>query len=273
MSSKANSIIGEAKGAGQPLLLIHGAFADARYWAPNIEQLAKIYRVLPVNLPGAYPDQWQGDHRAAEHVDAVVEVLRGLPDGAHVLGHSRGGRLALHVAAAYPAGVRGLVLAEPGGAMEPSFARLIEGSGQDRGQWAQDARAGALALLEKGELEAAARHYVDATQGPGQWAAAPEIFRRIAPDNIATLRWIARDDTACFSAELMERVRAHTLVVVGSRSPPIFDKIANVLLTRLPRAARRQIEGAGHFLTLTHCAEFNQIICRFLAEVGQSESG
>jgi pimeloyl-ACP methyl ester carboxylesterase len=269
MSSEANSIIAEARGAGQPLLLIHGAFEDSRYWAPNVESLSKNYRVLSINLPGAYPDQETSDHTAAEHVEALTDVLRRLPGGAYVLGHSRGGRLALHLAAKCPEEVRGLILAEPGGPMKPSFSSLIEGYGQGNSEWAQEARAGSLTLIEKGEFEAAARYYIDTSQGPGQWAAAPEAFRKIAQDNIATLRWIAGDDTASFSAELLEQVRARTLILVGTKSPPIFDKIAQVLLTRLPHATRREIDGAGHFLSLTHGAEFNETVCRFLAEIEQ----
>lgn len=270
MSVHPKPIFGTPVGEGPLLVLIHGAFVDSRYWAPNVDELGRDFRVLPVNLPGAYPDgDSNADRTGAEHVAFLTTLLNQQPGGAHVLGHSRGGRLALHLAANAPGKVKSLILAEPGGPMEASFSRLMERSGESSPAWAKDARAGALALLKGGELEAAAQFYLDTSQGEGQWEAAPALFRQIAPDNISTLRWISTDDTVQFSPEVAERVRARTLLLVGTESPPIFDRIATVLLSLLPNATRADIEGAGHFLTLTHREMFDRLVRNFVLAVEQ----
>ena len=273
MSVHPKPIFGTPVGEGPLLVLIHGAFVDSRYWAPNVEELSRDFRVLPVNLPGAYPDRdSNADHTGAEQVAFLTALFHQQPDGAHVLGHSRGGRLALHLAALAPEKVRSLILAEPGGQMEPDFSKLIERPGDSDPGWAKEARAGALALLEKGELEDAARFYIDTSQGDGQWAAAPPLFRQIAPDNIATLRWISKDDTVRFSTRLAKQVRARTLLLVGTESPQIFGRIATALLSCIPNVTQAHIEGAGHFLNLTHRERFDQLARDFLLEVEQARS-
>jgi len=264
LSFEFASIVQDVKGSGEPLVLIHGAFADARIWAPNLDELSQRFQVITVSLPGAFRSQDSGDHSAEEHVAAIADLIDSMPEGAHVLGHSRGGRIAFHLAAMRPQGVRGLVLVEPGGAMEPSFSELIDGSPASGGEWAKSARDGALNLLEAGEFEAAAKHYIDSMQGAGQWDQAPRLFRDVAIDNIATLKWIAKDSSTAFSIDAAKRIIVPTLILVGTESPPIFKQIGGVLFKLIPSSVRERIDGGGHLLPLTHASEFAQRVSRFL---------
>jgi len=109
-------------GQGEPLLLIHGGQFGSLYsldcWSLNLDVLSQRFRVIAFDKlgqghtdPPARPDGYVVDAVHA-HVDRLVDEL-GL-DGFHVLGHSRGGLPALHLALERPGAVRSLVLVDTG---------------------------------------------------------------------------------------------------------------------------------------------------------------
>ena len=49
---KQASIHYEKKGAGDPILLLHGGFLEHTMWDPQIADLSKEYTVITIDLPG-----------------------------------------------------------------------------------------------------------------------------------------------------------------------------------------------------------------------------
>lgn len=121
----------EARGRGEPVLLIHGAFlADA--FAPLLEEpaLTDRYRVISYHRRGfAGSSRPQGvvsiSHQAAD-ARALLHHLG--VDRAHVVGHSYGGCVALQLALDAPDMVQSLALLEAAllavPAVEPWFAEV-----------------------------------------------------------------------------------------------------------------------------------------------------
>jgi lipase len=106
-------------------------------------------RVLAVDLRGHASSTWDPPWSIERHVADLVATLdaRGL-DRPLVVGHSFGGFVALHLAAAAPSRVAGVVLLDPAGALDPArAAREAELARRDEG-WADrdEARAARLAL-------------------------------------------------------------------------------------------------------------------------------
>lgn len=101
---------------GAPVFLIHGFASDSLSWYPLDRQLAKSHPVYRVDLPnhGASPKR-----QVAGFADLVREVRDAFDaldlDGAHVIGHSLGGALALALADTRPRKVASLTLLAPGG--------------------------------------------------------------------------------------------------------------------------------------------------------------
>jgi pimeloyl-ACP methyl ester carboxylesterase len=102
----------EVEGEGPPLLLLAGMMSDSASWGPLVPLLAPAFtvirpdnrttgRTLPAEAPAGLA-RWAGD------AVALLEHL-GFPR-AHVVGHSLGGLIALHMAAAVPARVGRLAL-------------------------------------------------------------------------------------------------------------------------------------------------------------------
>jgi pyruvate dehydrogenase E2 component (dihydrolipoamide acetyltransferase) len=101
---------------GAPVFLIHGFASDAQSWYPLDRHLAKSHPVYSLDLPnhGASPKRQVGSF--ANLVRDVRETFNALDlDGAHVIGHSLGGALALALADTRPRKVGSLTLIAPGG--------------------------------------------------------------------------------------------------------------------------------------------------------------
>jgi 3-oxoadipate enol-lactonase len=105
-------IYSEAKGAGEPLLLIAGFACDLTIWSKVASSLAEKYRVIAFDNRGvgrsSAPDTSYSIGQMAEDVAGLLDQI-GMSQ-AHVVGHSMGGMIAQELALAYPERVRSLML-------------------------------------------------------------------------------------------------------------------------------------------------------------------
>jgi pimeloyl-ACP methyl ester carboxylesterase len=104
------------RGAGRPVVLIHGNPGSAQDWARVLGPLAANHKVIAFDRPG------HGRSDRPKHVAATVEVQARLLHNALkqlnverpiVVGHSWGGALAMIYAITYPKEVAGVVLVAP----------------------------------------------------------------------------------------------------------------------------------------------------------------
>ncbi|MEO6839501.1 MAG: alpha/beta hydrolase, partial [Bradyrhizobium sp.] len=78
------------RGAGSPLVLVHGSFCDYRIWPDQLEPFSKQHRVLNVSLRHFFPEVWDGvgyDFSFAQHADDLAAFIHNLSLGpVHLLG-------------------------------------------------------------------------------------------------------------------------------------------------------------------------------------------
>src|SRR3954469_7799225 len=103
------------KGEGPPVVLLHGNVVTAEDWALSgvLDRVAERNRVVAFDRPGyGHSDRPRGSAwTAAAQADLLREALRRLGvERPVVVGHSWGTNVALALALADPAAVRGLVL-------------------------------------------------------------------------------------------------------------------------------------------------------------------
>jgi pimeloyl-ACP methyl ester carboxylesterase len=104
-------------GAGAPVVLLHGQFADHSTWEDVIESLGANYHLVAPDLPGFGASEKPPSSRFAYGVEAfcetIVDLYAALELGpAVVVGHGLGGAIALGLAAKHPELISGLVLVD-----------------------------------------------------------------------------------------------------------------------------------------------------------------
>jgi pimeloyl-ACP methyl ester carboxylesterase len=102
----------DQRGAGEPLVLLHGGVVDTRFFEPNIDALAARFRVFALELRGhGHTPDVEGpftyEALAQDTIDFIDAVVGG---PVHFVGHSVGAGVALHVALRRPDLMRRLVL-------------------------------------------------------------------------------------------------------------------------------------------------------------------
>src|SRR5688572_30547433 len=110
---------GRRAGSGPPVLLLHGGPGlGFDYLRGLADELAQENEVAWYQQRGLAPSAMAGPYTVASDVDDARRVLDALGwDKAWVVGHSWGGQLALHVAAALPERLLGALVVDPLGSV------------------------------------------------------------------------------------------------------------------------------------------------------------
>ena len=105
-----------AAGTGAPVLLLHGSASAAVMWVPVIDALKSRFRVIAPDLDRLWPNRFLAGRSwlpVDDELRLVEPLLPPAPAGVHVVGHSYGGVVALHLALAGRVPIRSLTLIEP----------------------------------------------------------------------------------------------------------------------------------------------------------------
>lgn len=118
-ATSSGELGGWVTGDGPPVLVLHGGPGlGFEYMDDVVAELAARYRVATFQQRGLAPSVLDGELTIAEAVDDIVAVLDALGwETAYLVGHSWGGHLAFHAAAAIPDRLSGALAIDPLGAV------------------------------------------------------------------------------------------------------------------------------------------------------------
>lgn len=251
------------RGAGRPVVLVHGALNDYRTWAPQMEALSSKFRVVAISLPHYYPERWdgKGEFSLKRHANDVAAFIERLGAGPVVLvGWSRGGTIAADAAKLRPDLVSKLVLMD---------AALYDFVPPAAGSPADDPRVKRAKATEvyfkRGEMEQGLQFFFDDVNGAGAWSRLPEAQRQLRRDNAWTIVGQLGDVETVTCGDVA-RFKMPVLLMEGEQSPPLFKRMRAAVQKCLPSARYVTIPKAGHQMHQMNPSGFNAELLRFLSE-------
>jgi pimeloyl-ACP methyl ester carboxylesterase len=256
-----------ACGAGEPLVFVHGSLCDYRYWTSQTSVLAKRFLCISVSLSHYWPLAGACDHSEfswRSHAEEVAGFITALGNGpVHLVGHSRGACVAFHLAREFPALVKTLTLADPGGPLQADASQAAS-----LPPAATALRAKVADLVHSGEIDAGLELFVDSVSMPGIWRKSPVAFRRMAVDNAATLPKQFRDPLPAYERVAAAELKCRTLLIEGEKSPRMYRDNVEKLAGWIGHVDKRSIAGASHGMNVTHPAAFNRLVEAFVTSRG-----
>lgn len=254
------------RGAGVPLILVHGSLSDYRSWPAQMEPLSASYRTISLSLRHYYPERWNGsgeDFSIRQHADDLVSFIKQLNSGpVHLVAHSRGGDVALRMASTHPELLRSLVLVDPA----PLDSLMPKTPAADAAAVRRkDQLAGTLVRFQKGDMDGGLEFFLDLNVAPGTWRNAAEPQKQIWRDNAWPLKNLEADAREPFTCADARKISMPVLLVTGEKSPPIFGLILSALRPCFSRQEGVTISNASHVMHRTHSQAFNTAVLGFLA--------
>lgn len=249
------------RGRGTPVILLHSSGASSGQWRVLADALSPRWRVIAPDLcgyGGSSPWLGSGAFTLAHEAQRLQKLLDDLDEPVHLVGHSYGGAVALHLARMRCVRLRSLTLIEP-----VAFHLLRGRSGPDAAALAEITRlAGAVQrALVRGDLDGGYGRFVDYWSGRGTWEQLPAARRaQLAPQ----LAKVALDFEAALhepgTLSEMRTLEAPTLLVRGARTVLPTQALCNLLAAALPNVHSEVLDAAGHMAPLTHREAVNRLI-------------
>lgn len=229
----------EVDGAGEPVLLVHGLGGTSNFWTPLAPALARFRTVRP-DLPGSgRSHRVEGALSIERYVRALMRVCGATGiERAHVVAHSMGTIVALHLAAAEPRLVRSLALFGPLSAPPDASRAPIRARGERaRREGEAGMQAVADALLQSA-VSAETR-----SRRPLAVAAVRESLMRQCPEGYArSCEALAEARPADLSA-----VACPVLLVTGDEDAVAPPQAVRDLGSRLAQAQVEVLPRCGHW--------------------------
>jgi pimeloyl-ACP methyl ester carboxylesterase len=258
--------IGRGTDGSPPLVLVHGTLGDFRTWNAVLGPLSRKHRVISLSLRRFFPEHWDGigtDYLMAQHIADVIGFIEKLDAGpVDLLGHSRGGHIGFRVAQDRPELLRKLVLAEPGGDLDPTLRPADTASGFTP----IGARMPMAAeKIRSGDIEGALALFVDGIDGEGAWARLPAVPKQQLRDNVNTLIGQVGENRKPFTRSEAESIGTPTLLIGGGETKGPLSVIWRVLARHIPGAKTAIIPGTRHWMFEQAPQQFCDVVLEFLA--------
>lgn len=253
--TRSGGITGWVVGEGPPVLALHGGPAlSFSYLDGVVEEVAAAHRVATFQQRGLAPSTTDGEFTVAEAVGDIVAVLDELGwDTAYLMGHSWGGHLALHAAAAIPDRLAGVLAIDPLGGVGDGGAAAFVTELRAR---LLDANRPRFDELEVKESDEGLTPEEDLEQLGLLWPcyfAEPASAPPMPPIELSQAAYVGLwGDLTARLPELeaaLPSISVPVGVLVGERSP-IPTSAGSDTAERIPGAWWRAEPGAGHFIWL-----------------------
>lgn len=254
-------------GEGEPVVFVHGTISDHRVWDEHLPVIGQSYRAIAPDLrywgTAPWPDEG-GNYSIQTHADDLAAFIRALSDEpATLVGWSHGGTVSLVTAAEHPDLVRRMFH------YEASLPTILTDPADIKA--ATDSRAatfgGAMALVEKGELEAAVRTGLEsASKSPGLVARMAPAAQAMFYENARSMPLMAATPPPPnITADDLRGLEMPAAFLAGGNGQEFHKIITRTAAALMPRAELQTIDDAVHAWPMLEPGEFCRRLLDFIA--------
>lgn len=249
-------------GEGEAVVMLHSSMSSKIQWFSLMENLKKTHKVVAVDLYGygeapTVPAEKAGDFTMDDELALIKEALAETLEKDtpfHLVGHSYGGAVAMHLALAMPARIQSLSLYEP---MANHVVCEIDDALYEK---QQELMGTVIEEIDRGNLKQGASMFVDFFSGEGLFFNLPEEVQEMLA---ACVRKMPLDYFASAHKTLRMgrygKLAAPTCLMAGKQSPDLSFEIAQSLSGVIPSVDYHLVD-AGHMAPITHGPLVNPII-------------
>ena len=241
------------------VVALHCSGAGASQWRQLAETLGPNYEVLaPEHYGCDSSGPWSGEHAftLADEAARAIALIDENEEKVHLVGHSYGGGVALHVALARPDRFASMAL------YEPTAFHLLRQMGEAGAEVYAEIAAVAQRTCESvvtGDYRGGVAAFVDYWNGPGAWNAMRPAAQK--PKGPLDFRALLDDPTP---RSAYRALQFSVLLLRGENAPMPTRIIAQALSELLPDNRLTVIDGAGHMGPLTHASEVSLLIVQHI---------
>jgi pimeloyl-ACP methyl ester carboxylesterase len=240
-------------GSPVPVIALHCSGADGNQWRSLRDALGDAFVLFaPEHFGCERVGPWPGERAFTinDEAERTLALIDACEEEVHLVGHSYGGGVALHVAVQRPKRIASLTLYEPSAFhLLPQIGAAGRRAHAEISRVAQDT----ADRLLGGDCRSGAAYFIDYWNGAG-------AFQAMSPRVQAALtRWapkIPLDFRALMQAtaplNAYATLACPALVLRGEHAPTPTRVIAEALVKLLPHGRLRVVPGCGHMGPLTH---------------------
>ncbi len=262
------------EGAGQPLILIHGAMGDFGSWEPQWREFTQHYDCISYSR--RYSDPNPNELTSRNHSALVdAEDLKGFMDALNIntailVGSSYGGFTALAMAVRSPKRVSAVV------AVEAPMMRYAFKSKHGRNiaqAFLAAADDPAREAFEKGDDELGVRILTAGIIGKDASDIPTQVMeRRMRNAKAARSLSLSQDEFPLLDETELAALNMPVLLMKGGETADVHSVIFDEVAKAMPQATSMVIEGSGHSVSQQRPTLFNSQVLKFLDEQLSSQN-
>jgi pimeloyl-ACP methyl ester carboxylesterase/molybdopterin/thiamine biosynthesis adenylyltransferase len=248
----------EMEGEGDNLLLIGPLGADSSFWARQVQQLSKYFRVITFDSRGTgFSTACKQSHSTVEIAEDAIALLKKLGiRRTHVVGLALGGLVAQHIAVLQPTLVDQMALVS-------TYAKADEVISATVAYWQQIAtRQGMDALFDASVESLFSSDYVQSANGE------IDKLRTFFHLNLQDPKNFIYQSTAGVlhdSRALLSKIACPTLVLHGGTDRVVDVSHGKDLAAGIRGSRFHLMERGSHFMNWEHPESFNETVFQFFA--------
>lgn len=238
------------------VLMLHGWMCDTTFFTPIAKALSETMHVTVIDFPGhgrsgRPPEPW-GVPEYAEATKELMERLQIAPCA--VVGHSFGGRIAIYLAAVYPALIGRIVITGGAGLRKPQTEEAKQ-------------RSARYEKLKKRYLW---------MKNTGLFGGLPDRLAKVLREKYGSKDYNSLDDEMRKTfvkvinldlRPLLPQIKSSVLLIWGDNDTETPIWMGETMAAEIPDAALIPFEGGSHYAYLEQWQRFAKIAAHFFTEV------